>query len=177
MYFSKWIGLLWSAVFKRLWFHFMISAQVLRAVHQCCDWVICSLYDRWAVNIHQRQRRTSYRIVRLAIDCNGWSLTWMYYLQIPNRINELKAWVSQTRTKQGWAVTHNALPHLETAEKLEDDGNQKRSMYKDVEVTLNDAKCVICTYWCWELMKRNKQVINMYKVIAKSGLHWNLHCW
>ena len=34
-----------------------------------------------------------------------------------------KLGVSQTRNKQGWAVTHWALPHLETAEMLEDDGN------------------------------------------------------
>lgn len=38
-------------------------------------------------------------------------------------------------------MTHDAQPHLETAEMLEDDGNQKRSMYKDVEVTLRDVVC------------------------------------
>lgn len=54
----------------------------------------------------------------------------MYYLQMPNRINELKAWVSQTRNKQGWAVTHNALPHLETAEMLEDDESKEINVWR-----------------------------------------------
>lgn len=36
-------------------------------------------------------------------------------------------------------MTHPALPHLETAEMLEDHGNKKGSMHIDVEVTLKDA--------------------------------------
>lgn len=42
-------------------------------------------------------------------------------------------------------MTHDALPHLETAEMLEDDENQKRLMYKDVEVTLKDVVCHVHT--------------------------------
>lgn len=38
-------------------------------------------------------------------------------------------------------MTHDALPYLETAEMLENDGNHKRSMYKDVKVTLRDVVC------------------------------------
>lgn len=70
--------------------------------------------------------------------------------------------MSQTRNKQGWAVTHHALPHLETADaggswELKGiDALRCKGHFKGCK---RDKVCHMCTCWCWELIKNELVII------------------
>lgn len=95
------------------------------------------------VNMHPRQTLKSLGLLGRPFNYDG-VIKLTDHSQLPSCINTLKAGVSQTRNKQGWAVTHHFLPHLETAAMQEDYGNEIGSMHEAKTM----PRCKVCRRVC-----------------------------